>query len=486
MGRATTHRLPDASPEQIHMIDERRFTNLLAVVSVATYVLIVVGATVSVRDLAACGTWPTCNGALFVAPGDEAFVAWAHRLAALVTGILLLGTAATSFAVELPRRVRFAVGGALALYPAQVAMGGVIAVVGENVLPGTHLAAAMVIFSLLLAALTWTLETTTDSGKVAGSSSSPSSSSNEQPATATETATDSEPQAEPPSSAFRAYVSMTKPRLMWLLCLVAVAGMGLAVAAGGTVTLTTATATLAGGCLAIGASGTFNNVIERDRDRRMARTADRPMPNDTVPVRNAVAFGSGLAAVSAAVMVAFVNVLAAALTMLAIVFYTVVYTVVLKPNTDQNVVIGGAVGALPALIGWAAVTGGVGVPALVLGGVIFLWTPAHFYNLALVYKDDYESADIPMLPVVRGDETTLRHINLYLGATLLSVSVLAYVASVGWLFAAVTVAAAAVFLHFVVRLHRERTRAAALRAFHSSNAFLGSVMLVLAVETLVL
>ena len=210
------------------------------------------------------------------------------------------------------------------------------------------------------------------------------------------------------------------------------------------------------------------------------------MANNTVPVRNAVAFGFALTVASAVVVVAFVNVLAAALTMLAIVFYTVVYTVILKPHTDQNVVIGGAVGALPALIGWAAVEGNVGVPALVLGGVIFLWTPAHFYNLALVYKDDYERADIPMLPVVRGDQTTLRHINLYFGATLLSTSLLAYVADLGWAFSGVTVAAGAVFLYFVVRLHRERTSAAAMRAFHSSNAFLGSVMLVLAVETFLL
>jgi len=189
---------------------------------------------------------------------------------------------------------------------------------------------------------------------------------------------------------------------------------------------------------------------------------------------------------SATLLVAVVNVVAMLLTMLAIFFYTVVYTVVLKPHTDQNVVIGGAVGALPALIGWAAVTGAVGVPALVLGGVIFLWTPAHFYNLALVYKEDYERADIPMLPVVRGDEATLRHITFYFGATVLSVSVLAYVTELGWLFAGVSVVFAGVFLGAVVSLHRRRTRKAALRAFHSSNAFLGAVMIVVSVETLVL
>ncbi|MDZ7687472.1 MAG: heme o synthase [Halobacteriales archaeon] len=454
-------------------LEKRSFTNLLAVAVVATYVLIIVGATVSVRDLTACGSWPTCNGALFVPPGDEAFVAWAHRVAALLTGLFLLTTTVVSFTADVPRRVRLAVVGALALYPAQVAIGGLIAVTGQTFMPGVHLATAMVIFTFLLVALTWTLEENAETEEVAASD-------------VEESGAEEAVEASAPPSTFRAYLDMTKPRLMWLLCLVAVAGMALAVAGGGSIALGTATATLAGGCLAIGASGTFNHVIERDRDRRMARTADRPMANDAVPVRNAVSFGVALAAVSAVVMVGFVNVLAAALTMLAIVFYTLVYTVILKPHTDQNVVIGGAVGALPALIGWSAVEGNIGVPALVLGGVIFLWTPAHFYNLALVYKDDYARADIPMLPVVRGDETTLRHINLYLGATLLSVSLLAYVSSVGWLFAVTSVTAGAVFLYFVVSLHRQRTRGAAMRAFHSSNAFLGAVMLVLAVETFLL
>jgi len=451
--------------------DERRFTNLLAVTAVATYVLIIVGATVSVRDLAAaCGTWPACNGSFIVLPGDEAFVAWGHRLAALVTGVFLVSSFAASFLADVSRRVRLTVAAALALYPAQVAIGGLTVLLGQPFLPGVHLAVAMVIFTLLLVALTWTLEDGTSDDTVGDD----------------ENRTSEPEDVGSPDSTFRAYLTMTKPRLMWLLCLVAVAGMALAVAAGGSVSLVTAGATLAGGCLAIGASGTFNNVIERDRDRKMARTADRALPNESVPVRNAVVFGAALVVASAAVMVAFVNLLAAALTMLAIVFYSLIYTVVLKPHTDQNVVIGGAVGALPAFIGWSAVTGGVGVPALVLGGVIFLWTPAHFYNLALVYKDDYERAELPMLPVVRGDETTLRHINAYLGATLLSVTLLAYVSSLGWLFAAVTTAVGAVFLYFVVDLHRQRTRAAALRAFHSSNLFLGALMLVITVETVAL
>lgn len=372
-----------------------------------------------------------------------------------------------AFLTQVPRRVRFAVSAALVLFPVQVGLGAVIVSTEGAVTPGLHLTVAVGIFAALLSSLAWTLTATTRGEVETGQREKDIGGSR-------------------PNSKVRAYIAMTKPRLMWLLCLVAVAGIGLAVAAGGSVSFVTAAATVVGGCLAIGASGTFNQLIERDRDKRMARTSDRPMPNDLVPVRNAASFGVSLSALSAVVFVLLVNVVAMALTMVAIFFYSVVYTVILKPHTDQNVVIGGVVGALPALIGWAAVTGDVGIPALVLGGVIFLWTPAHFYSLALIYKDDYASADIPMLPVVRGDNETLRHITFYLGATLVGVSVLAYVSELGWLFAAVSVWGAVLFLSAVVHLHRERTRSAALRAFHSSNAFLGAVTVAVAVETLVL
>ena len=179
-----------------------------------------------------------------------------------------------------------------------------------------------------------------------------------------------------------------------------------------------------------------------------------------------------------------VNVLAAALGLAAILFYSVVYTLVLKPNTVQNTVIGGAAGALPALIGWAAVTGKVGLPGLALAGIIFLWTPAHFYNLALAYKDDYARGGFPMLPVVRGETVTRKHILLYLAATLLAASALAALTDLGWLYAGTTVLFGGVFLRAVVRLHRERTESAAFRAFHASNAYLGALLLAVVVDAL--
>jgi protoheme IX farnesyltransferase len=251
----------------------------------------------------------------------------------------------------------------------------------------------------------------------------------------------------------------------------------------GTPTVRTVVATLGGGVLAIGASGTFNHVLERDVDRRMERTADRPVATHEVPVRNALAFG-GLLTVAALGAFLSVNPLVAALGLAAIGFYSVIYTLVLKPNTVQNTVLGGAAGALPALIGYAAVTGTLGLPGLALAGVIFLWTPAHFYNLALAYKDDYERGGFPMMPVVRGETETRKHVLLYLGATLLGASVLTALAGLGWLYAAVTVGLGSVFLWAVVRLHRERTESAAFRAFHASNAYLGLLLVAVVVDSL--
>jgi len=232
--------------------------------------------------------------------------------------------------------------------------------------------------------------------------------------------------------------------------------------------------------------GTFNNVLERDVDRHMDRTADRPVVQGQISPRRATAFGLLLAAASVGVFVVFVNALAAALGLLAILFYSVVYTLVLKPHTTQNIVIGGGVvGAFPALIGWAAVENTVGMPAIILGTVIFLWTPAHFYNLALAYREDYAAAGFPMLPrrpggnndstahpsVPRGDATrggrTRRH-----NPTRLAVCRHYRPGRRG------------VFLWATVRLFRERTEQAAFRTFHASNAYLGGLLIAILVDTL--
>ena len=400
-------------------------TGLLAAATLGVYVLVVVGATASLAEAAtACGGWPGCTGAL-ASPGVA--VALGHRAAAAVVGLVLSGTAVLAWP-DLDRRARAALGIAVVLYPVQAALGAMVAVGADYA--ALHLPLAMAIFAATVLALAWHLEAETGTDDAPASAPRPEPPLGESPL--------EEPPLEepaPPSTldgfervtaTARAYVELTKPRLMWLLCLVAGAGMALA----GTPSVHVVVATLGGGVLAIGAAGTFNHVLERDVDRRMARTADRPVATRAVPVGNALAFG-GLLSVAALAAFLSVNVLVAALGLAAIAFYSVVYTLVLKPNTVQNTVLGGAAGALPALIGYAAVAGTPGVPGLALAGIIFLWTPAHFYNLALAYRDDYERGGVPMLPVVRGETTTRKHVLLYLGATLLAASALTALSGLG-------------------------------------------------------
>jgi len=464
-----------------------RATALLAAAVVGVYLLVVVGATAALADAArACGQWPLCSGDPLSDPALA--VAIGHRVATALVAALVIAAAVVGWR-SADRRVRAAMLVALALYTVQVGVGAVVAVSGA---PATvsqlHLLTGMGIFAALVLALAWRLENETagaEDAATGSAASDPATSSD--PGPAAERVESGSPGSNPSSTrsevvaTLAAYARLTKPRLMWLLCLVASAGMALA--AGPGLSVRTVVATLGGGVLAIGASGTFNHVLERDIDRQMERTADRPLATDRVSVRNAMAFGGVLTVASMAAFLT-VNVLAAALGLAAILFYSVIYTLILKPNTVQNTVLGGAAGALPAVIGWAAVTGTVGVPGLVLAGVIFLWTPAHFYNLAMAYREDYERGGFPMLPVVRGDAVARKHILLYLGATLLAASGLAALTDLGWAYAATTVALGAVFLWAVIRLHRERTRSAALRAFHASNAYLGALLLAVVVDAL--
>jgi protoheme IX farnesyltransferase len=350
----------------------------------------------------------------------------------------------------------------------------------------------MVLFSALVVALAWELEPETADAPDDGWAVEPGVDVPDATETDPNATTDS-PTVSPAALSLgkrvtataSAYFRLTKPRLMWLLCLVAAAGMALAAAGGADLTVRTVVLTLGGGVLAIGASGTFNHVLERETDKKMDRTSDRPVATHQIPVRRAVAFGVALAGLSLAVF-AGVNLLAAALGLSAILFYSVIYTLVLKPNTVQNTVIGGFAGALPALIGWAAVTGGFGMPGLALAGVIFLWTPAHFYNLALAYKEDYAKGGFPMMPVVRGEAATRKHILYYLAATLVAAVGLAALTDLGWVYAATTCLFGGVFLWAVLRLHRERTESAAFRAFHASNAYLGTLLLAIVVDALAL
>jgi protoheme IX farnesyltransferase len=439
---------------------------LLTATAVGVYLLVVGGATAAIANaVTACPTWPVCHGAVTL-DSPRLLVAWGHRLTAALVGVLVLTTAAVAVTQRstLRTRVKAALAVAVALFPVQVGVGALVATRGAtDPLTNAHLLTGMGIFTGVVLALAWTLEP--DDSDAENLLHDPDI------AASAEAAADADPEpigtplaqrslVERAKATVFAYFRLMKPRLMWLLCLVAAAGMALA-AGPADLTVRIVVLTLGGGVLAIGASGTFNHVLERDKDKRMSRTSDRPVATHQVPIPKAIAFGLALAALSLFVFYQ-VNLLAAALGLSAILFYSVVYTLLLKPNTVQNTVIGGFAGALPALIGSAAVTGKLGVPGLVLAGVIFLWTPAHFYNLALAYKDDYARGGFPMMPVVRGEAETRKHILWYLAATVFG----------------------AVFLWTVIQLHHERTESAAFRAFHASNAYLGALLVAIVVDTL--
>jgi len=463
------------------MAESRTFTGLLAATAVGVYLLVIAGATAAITDaVAACSSWPLCQGPVTLAEPDL-LIARGHRLTAAAVGLLAVGTVAVGLRTAMRRRVKAALLVGIALYPVQIALGAFVATSGAaGSLPGAHLGVGMGIFVAFIAALAWHLEAETGSDdETPVEDLSPAPMPEESEDSPTPSAALSTKQRV--LGTVNAYFRLMKPRLMWLLCLVAAAGMALA--AGPDLTTWTVLLTLGGGVLSIGSSGTFNHVLERDIDKRMDRTSDRPIATHTIPVRNAMAFGLALAAASLYLFWQ-INVLAAALGLTAILFYSVVYTLVLKPNTVQNTVIGGAAGALPALIGWVAVTGSLGLPGIALATVIFLWTPAHFYNLALAYKDDYEKGGFPMMPVVRGETETRKHIVYYLGATLVGSGVLAALTSLGWLYAVTSAAVGAVFLWAVIRLHREQTEAAAFRAFHASNAYLGLLLVAIVVDAL--
>lgn len=231
-------------------------------------------------------------------------------------------------------------------------------------------------------------------------------------------------------------------------------------------------ATLIGGMLAAGGANAINQVADRDIDELMERTSERPLPRGNVAPSQALWFGITLGIFAAAWLTLTVNLLAAALAVGAIGFYVLVYTYYLKRATTQNIVLGGAAGAAPPLIGWSAVTGEVSIEAAFLFLIVFYWTPPHFWALALVFSDDYERANVPMLPVVRGEAETKRQIVLY--TIMLVALTLAFTAVAGLsaIYFATAVGGGAAFLYLAIRLARAPNIEGALPLFHFSIVYL--------------
>ena len=277
----------------------------------------------------------------------------------------------------------------------------------------------------------------------------------------------------PARSVVADFVTLTKPRIMLLILITAYGAM--AFAAGGFPPADVTIATLFGLGLSSGGASALNHYYDRDIDALMHRTALRPIPAGRVAPDTAMGFGIGLIVSSFAVLALYVNLLTALLAVGGAVFYVVVYTIWLKRRTTQNIVIGGAAGAVPPLVGWAAITGEIGLAAVFMFAIIFYWTPPHFWALAILAKEEYAKAGVPMLPVVRGERETARQILLYT-VLLTGVTVLPFLAgSFGATYLTIALVLDAAFLVFAVQLVRGATRPAARNVFLYSLAYLALV-----------
>ena len=277
-----------------------------------------------------------------------------------------------------------------------------------------------------------------------------------------------------------AYVALTKPRIIELLLITTLPTM--IVAQRGLPPVWLMAATLLGGALAAGGANAINMFVDRDIDKLMHRTSKRPLVTGAVTPRNALVFAIALEVVAFVELWARVNLLSAVLAISATLFYVFVYTLWLKRTSSQNIVIGGAAGAVPVLVGWAAVTDSLSWTPVVMFAIIFVWTPPHFWALAVKYKDDYQAASVPMLPAVATFKRTAREILVYsvvlVGVTL----VLAAVAKLGVIYVVSASVLGAVFVAMAVRLWRRATPKAAMQLFSYSITYLTLLFVLMAVD----
>jgi protoheme IX farnesyltransferase len=290
------------------------------------------------------------------------------------------------------------------------------------------------------------------------------------------------------SDVLKGYIALTKPRIIELLLVTTVPTM--IVAANGFPRLWLIVVTLVGGTLAAGGANAFNMVIDRDIDAIMERTKRRPLVTGVMSARSAALFAGALEVVAFAILAIWVNELSAWLAMSATAFYVIVYTMILKRRSKQNIVIGGAAGAVPVLIGWSAVTNSLGWTPVLLFLVIFIWTPPHFWALAVRYRDDYEAAHVPMMPVVASLRRTTLEILVY---TVLMWALTLFIgpsAHLGWVYAVSATVLGAMFTFYALRLYRhalvgKANVAEAMRLFHFSITYLSALFILMAVDVLV-
>ena len=447
-----------------------RFEKLVIVTAGATFLLILIGAYVRASGAGwACLGFPGCNGqALPFGTSRQVDLHLAHRLVAYIVTALALTTAWQARRLEPARtRLRRAAAGLAGLVLVQIGIGVWAVSVGPGPwVQSAHVAGAAAVWVMAVALTARTF--TGDGRRAAG----------DQDRDDLLPVAGSQPPS--PKRVMAAYVQLTKPRVMALLLITTLAAM--LMAQRGLPPLGLIFFTLLGGALAAGGAGAINHYLDRDVDQLMGRTATRPIPAGLVPPWHALVFGIVLGLLSFAILTVFVNLLSAVLSLLALLFYVFVYTCWLKRLTPANIVIGGAAGSVPPVVGIAAVTNEISPLALFLFTIIFVWTPPHFWALSLLMRRQYEAAGIPMLPIVSGDDETRRQILFY---SLLMVAVTVVVFWLGLLGSLYLVSAlglGGLFIYYAVRLRREASDSAARRLFHYSMLYLALLFSAMVVD----
>ena len=446
------------------------FNTVLAMAAVSMVILLTGTYIVGSGASAVCPSWPLCTSDWLPNFGLQ-WEHMAHRLIAGLGGLYIIVAALQVRRYKGQSRALVGMGmGAAALMVAQVLAGA--ANPWFRFVPAAqiiHLSLATALWGHLVAMAVVAARLKFEPGEEAATTARVNGDTNE-----------AEPR--PTSQGLRTvvadYVALTKPRVMSLLLVTAFGGMVLA--AEGLPGAGLIATVILGGALASGGASSLNHWLDRDIDRLMARTSTRPVASERVSGRQALVFGLILNVLAFALLWWGANLLAASLAMAGSVFYVVVYTKWLKRTTTQNIVIGGAAGAVPPLVGWAAVTGGLALPAFYLFAIIFFWTPPHFWALALLIRRDYAAAGVPMLPVVAGEESTRRHILLYTLA-LMMLTVLLYLAtdSLGLVYLISAIVLGLGFVAYALRLFRQTGPRAAAPIYRYSLLYLALLFAVI-------
>ncbi|HVB72768.1 MAG TPA: heme o synthase [Ktedonobacteraceae bacterium] len=457
-----------------HPAKTRKFAQLAITNALLVYILMLFGSYVTGSSAAlACPGWPFCTPASWAVSNHLASINILHRVFAVFVGLVMLWTVISAL-----RRWRVArgqaiiglVGGILFLW--QAIAGGLIVLLKEPAfVAGLHLALATAVWGtlVLLAALA------TNQLRAAPAQQE------------IERMEQAEAEANKEVSVVRMtianYIDLMKPHVTVLLLGVTLAAMAIAVR--GLPSLALVIPTLLGGAMAAGSANCINCYIDRDIDQIMGRTQRRSLPSGRVEPQQALIFGIMLGVASFIVLFAFVNLLSAVLAFSAILFYVFVYTLGLKRTTTQNIVIGGAAGAVPVLVGWAAVMNSLSMPPIWLFAIIFFWTPPHFWALALLIQKDYEKAGIPMLPVIKGEAETRRQILLY-SVFLLALTLALFVVGVmGYLYLIGAALLGGGLVYLAIRLWRDQTKKWARTLFWYSNMYLAAIFAIMVLDRVI-